>query len=95
MLNVRRNNCMRGKQKSRKNCGVRVLPRMLWGSESLFWGNHTPKGDARAALIDLLPVDQRHWRAEARRTRAEQGGVKAGRTHDIRKTVCESDAEHM
>jgi hypothetical protein len=76
--------------------GYRCFIGCLWGSERLFWGNHTPKGDARAALNELLPVDQRHWRAEARGTHAEQGGVKARRTRDIRRTVCgTNDAEHV
>jgi hypothetical protein len=76
--------------------GYKCLLGCLWGSEHQYWGNHTPKGAARAALNELLPVDQRHRRAEARRIRAEQGGVKAQRTRDIWRTVRgENGAKHV
>jgi hypothetical protein len=91
MLNIRRDKHMRGKQKCRKNCGVQMLPKMLWGSKRLSWGNH-----ARAALGDVLPVDQRHRAAEARRTRAEQGGTRLVRTRDLRMMMrCENEMKHV
>jgi hypothetical protein len=73
-----------------------MLPKMLWGSKRLSWGNHSPKSDARAALGDVLPVDQRHRAAEARRTRAEQGGTRLVRTRDLRMMMrCENEMKHV
>jgi hypothetical protein len=71
-----------------------MLPSMLWGGTSAYSGVIILRRVMlEPALNEVLPVDQRHRTAEARRTRAEKGGARIVRTCDLRKTMrCENSA---